>query len=277
MQNLDFGFNREEFSLSSVPFAQFINASDNKFGLAITGTNAELAQFSFTDAWNPVEHEFNDGTQETHLLTKQPKLLVLNRSQPMMSNDTQTIPYDRKQHDAGGYKAFSHLVVWFLDDHNQPLSEKPFRLKCSGYSGLTFLQHYSYHNQPHSFCNQFLAIYKSLTCDRAIEKNEIFYAHAVYQPTFVRKKVTSSVNQQSSMAVITNGFLEPTSDNFPLMIIKHGSDVSLKIKQLIQTTQPWLKATSFSDGHDVVAPVILPEDPSEEFAVDNGYVDLDLK
>jgi hypothetical protein len=137
MQNQDFGFNTEEFlgELSSIPYAQFFNASDEKFGIAVTGTNAELAKFELIDTWQPVEHQFRDGTQETLLLTKTPRLLILNRSQPMMSNDSETILYDKKKHDAGGYKAFSYVVVWFLDNNNKPLSQLPIRLKCSGYSG----------------------------------------------------------------------------------------------------------------------------------------------
>lgn len=243
MQNQDFGFNSNEFlgELSSIPYAQFFNASDEKFGIAITSSNAELAQFTLTDDWKPIEHEFRDGTKETLLLTTKPKILVLNRSQPMMSNDSETIAYERKKHDAGGYKAFSYLVVWFLDENNNPLSELPFRLKCSGYSGLTFLQNYDYYNNSRSFCQQFLAIYKSLTGDRAIDKNEVFYAHAVYQPTLVRKKVTSSSNGQSSFAVMTDGFVEPNSNNFASIIIKNGSEISDKIKQSIQTTKSWLK------------------------------------
>jgi hypothetical protein len=223
---------------------QFINASDKKFGIAITSTNAELAKFELTDAWQPVEHEFRDGTQETLLLTTKPRLLVLNRSQPMMSNETETIPYDKKKHDAEGYKAFSYVVVWFLNDNNKPLSELPFRLRCSGYAGTTFLKHYSYYNVADCFCKQFLATYKFLTNDRAIDKNEIFYSHGVYQPTFVRKQVTSSVNGQKSSAVITDGFVQPTPDNFASLIIKNGSEISIKIKQLIQTTKSWLKSES---------------------------------
>jgi hypothetical protein len=29
-------------------------------------------------------------------------------------------------------------VVWFLDNNNKPLSQLPFRLKCSGYSGTVW-------------------------------------------------------------------------------------------------------------------------------------------
>ena len=263
MQNQDFGFNNEEFlgELSSIPYAQFFNASDKKFGIAITGTNAELAQFELIDNWQPVEHEFRDGTQETLLLTTKPKLLVLNRSQAMMSNETETIPYDKKIHDTQGYKAFSYVVIWFLDDNNQPLSELPFRLRCSGYAGTTFLKYYSYYNVTDCFCKQFLATYKSLTGDRAIDKNEIFYAHGVYQPTFVRKLVTSSVNGQKSSAVITDSFVQPTPDNFASLIIKNGGEVSSKIKQLIQTTKSWLKSDADSQQVAMSDDAGLPPQP----------------
>jgi hypothetical protein len=107
---------------------------------------------------------------------------------------------------------------------------------------LTFLQNYSYYNVTDSFCKQFLTTYKSLTGDRAIDKNEVFYSHGVYQPTFVRKQVTSSVNGQKSSAVITDGFVQPTPDNFASLIIKNGGEVSSQIKQFIQTTKSWLKS-----------------------------------
>ncbi len=241
--NQDFGFNRDEFlgELSLIPYAQFLNASTKNFGIAITSANAELAKFELIDSWRTIEHEFADNSQETLLITQKPKLLVLNRSQAMMSNETETITYDKKKHDAEGYKAFSYVVVWFLDDNNKPLSELPFRLKCSGFSGLTFLQSYSYYNVADSFCKQFLATYKSLTGDRAIDKNEVFYAHAVYQPKLVRKKVTSNVNGQSSFAVMTDGFVEPTKDNFAQLIIKNGSEISNKVKEHQRDTKSWLK------------------------------------
>ncbi|MGF1588945.1 MAG: DUF5895 domain-containing protein [Pleurocapsa sp.] len=255
----DFGFNSDEFQgeITTVPYCQFLNsgvehgretrpfpplnASSQKYGIAITPSNAELAGFKPVDSWKAVEHEFSDGTNEILLVSQQPKLLVLNRSQPLMSDGIKTMPYSKVDFAAGGYKAFSYVVVWFLDNHNQPLSELPFRLKCSGYAGLTFLKNYSYYNNPSSFCKKFLNVYKSLTGDRAIDKNDIFYAHAVYQPELVRQKATSAHNGQSSFAVMTNSFIEPTPANFSSLIIKNGSPLSHKIKQLQETTKPWLK------------------------------------
>ncbi|HEY9768821.1 MAG TPA: DUF5895 domain-containing protein, partial [Coleofasciculaceae cyanobacterium] len=187
--NQDFGFDSDEYkgALASVPYAQFLNASSQDYGIAITSANAELAEFELIDTWRPIEHQFSDGTNETLLVSQQPRLLVLNRSQPLMSDGITTVPYSKVKNAAGGFKAFSYVVVWFLNNNNQPLSELPFRLKCSGYAGLTFLKNYSYYNNPLSFSKKFLNVYKSLTGDRAIDKNEVFYAHAVYQPNLVRQ------------------------------------------------------------------------------------------
>lgn len=248
----DFGFNSDEFlgELTTVPYCQFLNASSQKFGIAITPANAELAKFKIIDSWQPIEHEFSDGTNETVLVTQQPRLLILNRSKPLMSKNSETIAYSKTKFAEGGYKAFSYVVVWFLDSNNQPISELPFRLKCSGYAGLTFLKNYSYYNNPNSFCKKFLQTYKNLTADRAIDKNDIFYAHAVYQPIFTRTKATSSINGQSSFAVVTDSFLEPTEANFGSLIIKNGSEVSTKIKKLIETTKSWLKIESVESENE---------------------------
>ncbi|MEM8676278.1 MAG: DUF5895 domain-containing protein [Cyanobacteria bacterium P01_G01_bin.67] len=242
----DFGFGGDEFrgEMTTVPYCQFLNASKQKFGIAITPTNAELAEFKPDESWQAIEHEFSDGTNENLLVSQQPRLLILNRSQALMSDGVTTLPYSKVKFAEGEYKAFSYVVVWFLDRQNKPLSELPFRLKCSGYAGLTFLKNYSYYNNPNSFCKQFLNIYKSLTGDRAINKNDVFYAHGVYQPNLVRQKATSSHNGQSSFAVMTDSFKEPTTDNFGSLIIKNGSPLSHKIKQFQETTKSWLKTAS---------------------------------
>lgn len=239
----DFGFSGDEFQgeITTVPYCQFLNASSQNYGIAITPSNVELAGFRACDGWRAIEHEFSDGTHETLLVTQQPRLVILNRSQPLMSDGITTMPYSKVKFSAGEFKAFSYVVVWFLDQDNQPLSELPFRLKCSGYAGLTFLKNYSYYNNPNSFCKQFLNVYKTLTGDRAIDKNDIFYAHGVYQPNLIRQKATSSYNGQSSFAVMTDSFTEPTTANFASLIIKNGSTLSYKIKQLLETTQSWLK------------------------------------
>ncbi len=267
----DFGFNSNEFlgELTTVPYCQFLNAGSKNYGLAITSANAELAKFEPSDRWQQIEHEFADGTNETLWVTQQPRLLILNRSQPLMSNDTQTIPYNKTKFTEGEYKAFSYLVVWFLDDRNQPLSQLPFRLKCSGYAGLTLIKNYSYYNNPHSFTKKFLQVYKTLTGDRAIDKNDVFYAHAVYQPTLTRKKATSSINGQSSFAVMTDCFLEPNPSNFGSLIIRNGSEVSNKIKELIETTKPWLKTESVQPEDEHPEPQVEIE-VSEQNGVEAG-------
>lgn len=252
----DFGFNSNEFlgEITTIPYCQFLNASSKNYGIAVTTSNAEIAKLQLKDNWQTMQHEFTDGTNDTLLVAKQPRLLVLNRSQPLMSKETEISPYSKVKFAEGGYKAFSYLVVWFLDNNNQPLSELPFRLKCSGYAGLTFLKNYSYYNNPDSFCRQFLQIYKHLTGDRAIDKNDIFYAHAVYQPYLIRQKVTSSINGQSSWAVMTDRFLKPDLSNFGSLIIKNGSTISDKIKELIVSTKPWLKTETIQSEAEAYVP-----------------------
>ncbi|HEY9768804.1 MAG TPA: hypothetical protein V6C71_09955, partial [Coleofasciculaceae cyanobacterium] len=66
-------------------------------------------------------------------------------------------------------------------------------------------------------------------------------AHAVYQPNLVRQKATSSHNGQSSFAVMTESFVEPTIANFGSLIIKNGSHLSQKIREFIETTKPWVE------------------------------------
>ncbi|MEM6613947.1 MAG: DUF5895 domain-containing protein [Cyanobacteria bacterium P01_C01_bin.72] len=243
--NNNFGFDSEEYlgQLNTVPYCQFLNASSSKYGIAITSQNAELAELELIDSWSLIEHQFGDGTNETLFVTQEPKILVLNRSQPMMSNEVETIPYNKAKYTQGqgSYKAFSYLVVWFLNETNQPISNLPFRLRCSGFAGLTFLQNYDYYNCPNSFCKQFLGVYKSLTGDRAISKSNVFYAHAIYQPQFIRQRVTSGTNGQSSFAVTTESFTVPSNENFGQMIIRNGSPTSDRIKELIVSTKSWLK------------------------------------
>ncbi|NJK58325.1 MAG: hypothetical protein HC939_21280, partial [Pleurocapsa sp. SU_5_0] len=42
------------------------------YGIAVTANNAELAQFELSDSWQPVEHQFRDGTNEILFFTNQP-------------------------------------------------------------------------------------------------------------------------------------------------------------------------------------------------------------
>jgi Family of unknown function (DUF5895) len=260
-QNFNFGFDGEEFegAVKSVPYAQFLNASSSVYGLAITKNNAELAGFVDNKDYSLIDHQFDDGTRDRLYLTQNPRLIVINRSEPLMGSETQTIPYDKVKYQEGGWKAFSYAIIWPVDVNNQPLSQMPFRIKCSGFAGITFLKNYSYYNNPDSFSRKFLAVYKALTGDRVVEKNDIFYAHAVYQIELVREQAKSSQNNQSSMAVQTRSFLEPTRENFGSLIIRNGSDFSNKIKAAIEETKGWLKTTPVDadlNGVTVVTPVI---------------------
>jgi hypothetical protein len=68
----DFGFAGEEFTKESVPYAQFFNADAQKYGIAVTANNAELAEFELSDNWQPIEHQFRDGANEILFFTREP-------------------------------------------------------------------------------------------------------------------------------------------------------------------------------------------------------------
>jgi hypothetical protein len=253
----DFGFQSEDFTgkLNTIPYCQFLCGDIRTYGLAITKPNAEISGFKGGGNFNLTEYQFNDGTTEQLYITQQPRLVILNRSGPLMTRavnkTSETIPYDKKRYEEEqDWKAYSYVVIWLLDNNNRPLSELPFRLKSSGYAGLTFLKHYSYYSNPDAFCKKFLQVYKTLTGDRTISKNDVFYAHAVYQPQLIRAKATSKVNGQSSFSVQTESYLMPSTDNFGSLIVRNGSEISEKIKQFIDETKAWLKTDVFVETQE---------------------------
>lgn len=240
----DFGFASKEFTSTNkvIPYCQFINADQNNFGLAITSNNIEISEFELSENWEVIDYEFSDGKVDSLVINKDPNLVVINRSETFMSNSMgEVFTYNKNQFNQGDFKAFSYAVIWFLDDNKKPLSKLPFRLKCSGYSGYTFNTKYDYYNNPKSFCKCFLSAYKNITNDRAINKNEIFYAHGIYKPNFMRKKAISRKNGQSSFTVLTESFIVPNKDNFPQLIVKNGSETSEKIKQFMVETESWIE------------------------------------
>ena len=245
---MDFGFNTTDYDSTAirVPYAQFLNNSTKNSGLAITSQNVEMINLdvekALTCGWQSVDHEFSDGTVDTLLFIKNPKMVIINKSTTYMANDQETIEFDKDKYRSGdGYKAFTYLIILLLDDDNNPLADSPVRLKCSGISGLTFNQHYSYWNKSDSFCNTLLAAYKEVTGDRAINKNEVFYAHGVYQPLLERKKVSSSNDASlSSNTVVTVDYATPDKTNLGKFIIKNGSPVSDRIKEFMETTKDWI-------------------------------------
>ena len=53
---------------------------------------------------------------------------------------------------------------------------------------------------------------------------------------------------------MTDGFIEPNQDNFAQMIIQNGSVTSIKIKEAIETTKPWLKSSAVTDNDEPQIP-----------------------
>lgn len=223
------------------PYCQFIRGTASKFGLGIDPINARKAGFADNPLWQKTTHEFNSGNEEEVYLTRQPRMVVLNRSKTMMTDNGRDIYlYDREE--CKGYKAFSYWVIWFVDNENRPLSRLPFRLRCTGYQGTSLMKLYDYPNEENTFCDHVIDIYQRKARNPQIANKELFLAHAVYQPNLVREmKAPKSNPQHGSMTVIARDFLIPTAENFSSLIIKNGSLESQWISKFIADTKPWLK------------------------------------
>ena len=228
------------------PYCQFIRGSANKFGLGIDSLNAKKAGWHANSLWQQIQHEFNNGSESQICLSRQPRMLVLNRSQTMMTDNGRNIyAYDRE--NCKGYKAFSYWVVWFLDRNNQPLSRFPFRLKCAGYQGTSLMKLYDYPNETNTFSQNMSLLYQQLSGRTQIVDRERFLAHAVYQPNLVREmKAPRSNPQHGSMTVITKDYLVPTRNNFTSLLIINGSHLSQWIVKFMQDTTPWLRESALA-------------------------------
>ncbi len=252
IMNLDFGFNSEEFkgSIETIPYAQFINpVRSSNWGIGIKTDIAEMADFNIIKGWDIVEHEFDDGNKTNLIISQSPRVLVLHRSPALMASGKIVKPYNREfyteanekaRNDDEKWKAFSYLVVFFVDENNNLLSETPFRLRCSGQAGASFTKNYSNWNNQQSFCYTFLKVYQQLTGDRTA-KNQLFYSHCVYVPTLAKDKAVHGITGKSSWACLTKGFLEPTEKNIKSLIILNNSETSQKIKESIELSKDWFR------------------------------------
>ena len=254
----DYGFNSDEFlgTLAHIPYAQFLNASNSTYGLAVTQPNAEASDLNIDkEYWRYHEHEFSNSEKVNTFIAIKPRVLILHRSNPFYKTvDDNIYKYNPSLKKVKEGKAFSYLVVWFLDKNNNPLSKMPFRLLCKGYSGISFIKQYDYHDNSKSFCRQLLNVYKKATGDQKQELNEIFYAHAVYEPLLERKKVTSSYVNQSSYAVVTTSFDQPTIETLPNILIKYGTNMSQRILEARLLSKNWLNIEAIDSNNIVQEP-----------------------
>ncbi|MEO1671687.1 MAG: DUF5895 domain-containing protein [Cyanobacteria bacterium J06631_2] len=202
------------------PYCQFIRGSTSRFGLGIDLLNAQKAGFRANPGWEETTHEFDSGNEGRIFLTRQPRMLVLNRSVTMMSDNGRDIYLYEREH-CKGFKAFSYWIVWFVDEQNKPLSALPFRLKCSGYQGTSLIKLYDHPQEENTFCDRVIETYCSLAQNPQVNNKALLLAHAVYQPNLVRElRAPRSHPQHKSMTVQAKDFLIPTRENFSSLVIK---------------------------------------------------------
>ncbi len=245
---MDFGFNSEEFTGTEevIPYAQFINpVRSENWGIGIKKSCAEAAKFQPDSNWNLVQHKFGDGNREEIYLCQKPRLIILARSGALMGKDGQVTKYNA-QLKSQGWKSFSYAIVFFLSEQNELLSESPFRLKCSGQAGISFIKNYSHYSNQECFTNKFLICYQRLTGDKN-RKNQLFFSHAVYVPYLKEGEAFNRDKTQSSPACLTEGYLEPIPENLVTLIIKNATYTSDLIKQAIEATADWIKHESIAE------------------------------
>ncbi len=262
---IDFGFNSEEFtgSVDIMPVAQFINpVRCSHWGIGIKYAQGQAAGFLPDDTWQLVDHEFSDDTIEKIYLCQTPRLVVLNRSGALMSDNTQIVSYDANK-KGKGWKSFSYIVVWFLNKDNQPLSQIPFRLKCTGQAGVTFNKNYNHYYTQECFTKKFLQVYQDLTGDKT-PKNQLFFTHAVYLPKLIKGKAVNKTSGQSSPACLTEGYCVPTPDNFASLIVKNGTKLSDRIKEALELTSGWINISNINKELEKVEKPISSSTPKPD-------------
>jgi len=248
--DFDLGFDTEEFkgNEQTVTYAQFLNPYKSPhWGIAIKKDQAEIAGFKPDNTWKTVEHKFKGSSQpETLYLCKEPRIIVLNRSRLLKcSPEGQVSLYDHSK-DQGlskEWKKYTYLIVWFLGENKQPLSDLPFRLKISGQAGMSFINHYKNYTGQSCFCGEFFKLYKELNPrDKDNSKSDLFYAHTIYKPEMEEKEAKSKYTGESSDVCMTVGFVKPTRKNFLDLVIskKKNPELSDRILEQIENTKYWI-------------------------------------
>ena len=250
---MDFGFNSSEFEGTEeiIPYAQFINPVRSvNWGIGIKASCAEAAKFNPDSNWKLVKHKFGDGNREEIYLCQKPRLIILARSGALMGKDGQVTKYNAQLKNQG-WKSFSYAIVFFLSEQNELLSETPFRLKCGGQAGITFIKNYSHYSNQECFTKKFLICYQYLTGDTS-PKNQLFFSHAVYIPFLREGEAFNRDKTQSSPACLTDGYLVPTPENLVTLIIRNATYTSDLIKQGIKATADWIKHESIAETEQTI-------------------------
>jgi len=248
------GLNDADFAggLNSIPYAQFINPSgpdSEVWGIGIKKGSADLAGFKPDENWQLISHQFGESAYSEELyISSTPRVIVLNQGKLLMQskNGGKYFEFDPDLREKGGFeKVFSYVVIWFVGENNEPLSDKPFRLRCSGKPGGSFRQNF-YSGNPKCFAKMFLNLYQDLSEDKT-PKNWLFFAHTIYQPKIEIEEITLQ-NKSKVYVATTKSFVEPSLDNFVDIAIANGCDLSMKIREAMATSESWLPVADVSSA-----------------------------
>lgn len=249
--NID-AFRDIEFSghINSIPILQFINpksADSEVWGIGMKKNSATLAGFKGDESWQLVSHKFGEekyAISEEIYVCKQPRLIVLNPGKLLMRTKRQgkLVEFDSELWASGEFdRILNYMLIWPVGKNNELLSEKPFRLACTGKPGTTFRRNF-YSGEASCFTKQFLGLYQEITEDNS-SKNWLFFAHVVAQPQLDIESIDVSDkqgNKSTISLVVTKGFVPPTLDNCLSIAIENNSPLSVRIREAIAQTASWL-------------------------------------
>lgn len=268
MADFDFGFDDEKFEsdVVRVNYAQFFNPKAGCTALGVGFVEDQAKQIGFTPDknWEEFDHKFKGdrGTIKTKVYaTMKPRMLVLREGKVYMADKEDRsiiIPYNRTKSNEGNWRSFSYKIVWFLAENNHPLHAIPVRLKFSGKANYTLANDYKAFKPEieKAYSDWELASGKAKPGQIKKAKGDLFFAHAIYQPTLEEGEASNGV--ASSPAVVCTGHKVPTADKI--------------MEFLIPPTMPELRA-EILEYHDLAGDwVIAKTDEPPKVNPDTGEI-----
>lgn len=226
-----------EDNISIVPYAQILNPIKHSFiGIGIKKDQAELAGFKPSKGWELNKLMIGEDQQECYTCAS-PRLIILSRSELLMSRESEIIKYDPLKKDEG-FKALSYIVVMFLDEKNNPISDLPFRLKTSSMAGKSLRDNYS------KWQGQLLSAYKA--AEGSTEG--LTWSAGIFTPTFIKGQTLSPDGKKINISEI-DSFVAITPTNLEANFILPTSQLGKELPNLKKLIKDWCNLTKVAEEY----------------------------
>lgn len=112
-------FTQEDLTTATVlPYAQWLNSSAQKFGLAIKDEQAEIAEFKPDGRWEKIENVELGEDVHTMWVAKNPRLICLNIAEVLSSSDPSRVSILLMHHKQTGEKCLFDKERYYADKEN---------------------------------------------------------------------------------------------------------------------------------------------------------------